>query len=145
MPFLSRNVNIRHSGSIILDYAPGEFFCWHFYARRRGRILIMPDWHWQTSSCETWAVEHICQCSALWNQNMHASCVKALLQNILQLLTSFLHVTIALWVKPCWKVEIGEFTKMFPSGPIFMNLNYFRQNIWRFSTVQFHFWYILGD
>ena len=23
------------------------------------------------------------------------------------------------WVKPCWKVEIGEFTKMFPSGPFF--------------------------
>ena len=32
----------------------------------------------------------------------------------------------ALWVKPCWKVDIEEFTKMFPSGPIFMNLNYFR-------------------
>ena len=27
---------------MILDYAPGEFFCWHFYAWRRGRILIMP-------------------------------------------------------------------------------------------------------
>ena len=50
----------------------------------------------------------------------------------------------ALWVKPCWKVEIGEFTKMSPSGPIFMNLNYFRHNIWRFSSVQFHFWYMWG-
>ena len=28
---------------INLDYAPGEFFCWHFYAWRRGHILIMPD------------------------------------------------------------------------------------------------------
>ena len=51
---------------------------------------------------------------------------------------------IALWVKPCWKVEIEEFSKMFPSGPIFMNLNYFRQNIWRLSSVQFHFWCIFG-
>ena len=50
----------------------------------------------------------------------------------------------ALWVKHCWKVEIEELTKMFPSGPIFMNLNYFRQNIWRLSSVQFHFWYIFG-
>ena len=32
----------------------------------------------------------------------------------------------ALWVKLCWKVEIGEFTKMIPSCPIFLNLNYFR-------------------
>ena len=51
----------------------------------------------------------------------------------------------ALWVKLCWKVVIGKFTKMIPSGPIFLNLNYFRQNIWRLSSVQFHFWYILGD
>ena len=29
-------------GPIILDYAPGEFVCWHFCAWRRGRILIMP-------------------------------------------------------------------------------------------------------
>ena len=50
----------------------------------------------------------------------------------------------ALWVKPCWKVELEEFTKIFLSGPIFMNLNYFRQNIWRLSSVQFHFWYVFG-
>ena len=31
---------------------------------------------------------------------------------------------------------------MIPTGPIFLNLNYFRQNIWRLSSVQFHFWYI---
>ena len=24
---------------------------------------------------------------------------------------------LSLWVKPCWKVEIGKFTKFFPSGP----------------------------
>ena len=48
----------------------------------------------------------------------------------------------ALWVKPCWKVEIEEISKMFPSGPIFTNLNHFRQNIWRLSSVQFHFWYL---
>ena len=28
-----------------MDYAPGEFVCWHFYAWRRGRILIMPAWY----------------------------------------------------------------------------------------------------
>jgi len=39
MPFfLKYNV----FGPIILDYAPGEFFCWHLYAWRKGRILIMP-------------------------------------------------------------------------------------------------------
>ena len=54
------------------------------------------------------------------------------------------NVVIALWVKPCWKMEIEEFTKFFPSGPTFMNLNYFRQNIWRLSSVQFHFWCIFG-
>ena len=42
MPFLSRNVNIQRFGPIVLDYAPKDFFCWHFYAWRRGRILIMP-------------------------------------------------------------------------------------------------------
>ena len=52
MPFFLKNVKICHFcretltydvfGPIILDYAPGEFFCWHFYAWRRGRILIMP-------------------------------------------------------------------------------------------------------
>ena len=56
-----------------------------------------------------------------------------------------LRASTALWVKPCLKVEIEEFTKKIPSGPIFMNLNYFRHNIWRFSSIQFHFWYILGD
>ena len=50
----------------------------------------------------------------------------------------------ALWVKLCWKVVLGGFTKMIPSGPIFLNLNYFRKNIWRLSSVQFHFWYIFG-
>ena len=43
MPFLSKTLTYGVFGPIILDYAPGEFFCWHFYARRRGRILIMPD------------------------------------------------------------------------------------------------------
>ena len=47
-PFLLKNVkicNFRREtltydvfGPIILDYAAGEFFCWHFYAWRRGRI-----------------------------------------------------------------------------------------------------------
>ena len=32
-------------GPIIFDYAPGEFFCWHFYAWRRGCILIMPAYN----------------------------------------------------------------------------------------------------
>ena len=51
--FLLKNVKICHFcreeltydvlGPIILDYAPGEFFCWNFYAWRRDRILIMPD------------------------------------------------------------------------------------------------------
>ena len=53
-------------------------------------------------------------------------------------------VYFALWVKLCWKVVIGGFIKMIPSGPIFPNLNYFRQNIWRLSSVQFHFWHIFG-
>ena len=57
--------------------------------------------------------------------------------------TNIRHYPNALWVKLCWKVVIGEFTRMFPSGPIFMNLNYFRQNIWRLSSVQFHFWFVL--
>ena len=55
---------------------------------------------------------------------------------------AFCHI--ALWVKLCWNVVIGGFTKMIPTGPIFLNLNYFRQNIWRFSSVQFHFWHIFG-
>ena len=52
MPFFLKNVKICHFcretltydvfGPMILDYTPGEFFCWHFYAWRRGRILIMP-------------------------------------------------------------------------------------------------------
>ena len=54
----------------------------------------------------------------------------------------WLWCTNALWVKLCWKVVIGDFTKMISSGPIFLNLNYFRQNIWRLSSVQFLFWYI---
>ena len=50
--FFLKNVKICHFcretitydvfGPIILDYAPGEFSCWHIYAWRRGRILIMP-------------------------------------------------------------------------------------------------------
>ena len=31
-------------GPIILDYAPKILFCWHFYAGRRGNILILPGW-----------------------------------------------------------------------------------------------------
>ena len=56
MPFFQKNVEICHFcsetltydvfGPIILDYAPGEFFCWHFYAWRWGRILIMPECLW---------------------------------------------------------------------------------------------------
>ena len=52
MPFFLKNGKICHFcretltynvfGPIILDYAAGEFFCLHFYAWRRGRILIMP-------------------------------------------------------------------------------------------------------
>ena len=55
MPFLLKNVKICQFcremlkynvfGPIILDYAPGEFFCWRFYAWRRGRILIVPDYY----------------------------------------------------------------------------------------------------
>ena len=55
MPFFLKNVKIYHFcretlkynvfGPIILNYAPGEFFCGNFYARRRGRILSMPSWH----------------------------------------------------------------------------------------------------
>ena len=47
-----------------------------------------------------------------------------------------------LWVKLCWKVVIGGFTKMISLGPIFLNLK--RQIIWRSSSVQFHFWHIFG-
>ena len=32
-------------------------------------------------------------------------------------------------------MEIEEFAKMFPSGTILMNLNFFRQNIWRLYTM----------
>ena len=32
-------------GFWILDYAPREFFCWHFYAWRRGHILIMSEYY----------------------------------------------------------------------------------------------------
>ena len=32
----------REMLTIILDYAAGEFFYWHFYAWGRGRILILP-------------------------------------------------------------------------------------------------------
>ena len=51
-PFFLKNVEICHFcrntltydvfRPIILDNAPVEFFCWHFYAWRRDRILIMP-------------------------------------------------------------------------------------------------------
>ena len=41
MPLLLRNITYDVFGPISLDYAAGEFFCWHFYARRIGRILIM--------------------------------------------------------------------------------------------------------
>ena len=47
MPFLSKTLTYGVFGPIILDYAPGEFFCWHFYAWRRGRILIMPASHFR--------------------------------------------------------------------------------------------------
>ena len=51
------------------------------------------------------------------------------------LLVTFVRSINALWVNFCLKVEIEEFARMFPSGPIFMNLNYFRQNIWTLSSV----------
>ena len=31
-----------HVGPIILNYAPGKSFGWHFYARRSGQILSVP-------------------------------------------------------------------------------------------------------
>ena len=58
--------------------------------------------------------------------------------------STLLSCTNALWVKLCWRVVIGGFTKMIPSGSIFLNLNYFIKNVWRSSSVQFHFWHIFG-
>ena len=40
--FCHKTLKYNVFGPIILNYAPGEFFCWHFYARRRGRNLSMP-------------------------------------------------------------------------------------------------------
>ena len=34
---------------------------------------------------------------------------------------------------------------MLSSAPIFLTSHYFRQNIWRLSSVQFHFLYIFGN
>ena len=42
MQFLWKTLTYGVFGPIILHYALWEFFCCHFYARRRGRILIMP-------------------------------------------------------------------------------------------------------
>ena len=67
-----------------------------------------------------------------------------LYQNIIIMILKVVAIN-ALWVKLCWKVVIGGFAKMISSGPIFFNLIYFRQNIWRLSSVQFHFWFMLGD
>ena len=71
-----------------------------------------------------WNMEHV-----LWTRGTN------ILQSIFLVSTPGLLVYIALWVNSCLKVEIEEFARMFPSGPIFMNLNYFRQNIWTLSSV----------
>ena len=50
-------------------------------------------------------------------------------------------------VKPCWKVEMGDFAKMFLSGPICRNLNNFRwkylgEHVWSISLSSY-FWHKL--
>ena len=42
MRFVVENVNIRRFWTNHFGLCAGKFFCWHFYSRRRGRILIMP-------------------------------------------------------------------------------------------------------
>ena len=54
-------------------------------------------------------------------------------------------IIIALWRKLFRKWEIGKFTKIITSPLIFSQYDYFRENIWRLSSVQFHFCYIFGD
>ena len=39
---MSQNVKIRRFWTNNFELHAGEFFCRHFYAWRRGRILIMP-------------------------------------------------------------------------------------------------------
>ena len=60
---MSQNVNIRRFGPIIFDYAPGEFFCWHFYAWRSGRILIMLG----ATSTGTASTDSTSTCAAITN------------------------------------------------------------------------------
>ena len=40
---LSRNINIRRFWTNNFELNARRIFCWHFYARRRGRILSMPE------------------------------------------------------------------------------------------------------
>ena len=42
MPFLSQNVNIQRFWTNDFGLRAKRIFCWHFYAWRRGRILIVP-------------------------------------------------------------------------------------------------------
>ena len=42
MPFLSQNVNIGRFWTNKFGLRGRRIFCWHFYAWRRGRILVMP-------------------------------------------------------------------------------------------------------
>ena len=46
---------------------------------------------------------------------------------------------------PLVKMEIRDSSQISTTAPIFSGYNYFRQNIWRLASVQFHFWYIFWD
>ena len=93
-PFFLKNVKVCHFchetlsydvfGPIILDSAPGEFFCSHLYAWRRGRILIMPDHH------------HHHQTSG--NAHLKASCFFSFPGFSLYILWSFLWCSISLFL-----------------------------------------------
>ena len=52
---------------------------------------------------------------------------------------------IALCGYPLYKAALRKFSKMLSSAPIFLTSHYFRQNIWRLSSLQFHFLYIFGN
>ena len=49
---------------------------------------------------------------------------------------------IALWCYPYVKLEIKNLSLITSTAPIFLQFNYFRENIWVIIWVQFHFLYI---
>ena len=50
----------------------------------------------------------------------------------------------ALCSYPLVKMEIQDSIQILTTAPIFLQSNYFRQNIWRSPAAQIHFWFMFG-